>query len=61
MQTVLKAAHLPLQRMLIQHGKGPDEERLHLTVDRTRPLHVLAVAEQLRHLPGVREIRHTFS
>ena len=46
MQTVLEAAHLPLQRLRMQHGTGPDEARLHLTVDRTRPLNVLAVTEQ---------------
>jgi putative Mg2+ transporter-C (MgtC) family protein len=56
-EAVLEAAHLPLQRMLIQHGKGPDEDRLQITVDRTRDTNVLSVTEQLRHIPGVREIR----
>jgi putative Mg2+ transporter-C (MgtC) family protein len=60
-EAVLEAAHLPLQRMLIQHGKGPDEDRLQITVDRTRNTNVLSVTEQLRHIPGVREIRHTLS
>ena len=60
-EAVLEAAHLPLQRMLIQHGKGPDEDRLQITVDRTRNTNVLSVTEQLRRIPGVREIRHTLS
>jgi putative Mg2+ transporter-C (MgtC) family protein len=60
-EEVLEAAHLPLQRMLIQHGDSPDEDRLQITVHRTRSLSVLSVTEQLRHLPGVREIRHTVS
>lgn len=60
-EAVLEAAHLPLQRMLIQHGKAPDEDRLHITVDRTRKTNVLSVTEQLRRIPGVREIRHTLS
>ena len=60
-EAVLEAAHLPLQRMLIQHGKGPDEDRLQITVDRTRTTNVLSVTEQLRRIPGVREISHTLS
>ena len=60
-EAVLEAAHLPLQRMLIQHGKGPDEDRLQITVDRTRSTNVLSVTEQLRRIPGVREISHTLS
>ena len=60
-EAVLEAANLPLQRMLIQHGKGPDEDRLQITVDRTRTTNVLSVTEQLRRIPGVREIRHTLS
>jgi putative Mg2+ transporter-C (MgtC) family protein len=60
-EAVLEAAHLPLQRMLIQHGKGPDEDRLQITVDRTRNTNVLSVTEQLRRIPGVREISHTLS
>jgi hypothetical protein len=47
--------------MLIQHGKGPDEDRLQITVDRTRTTNVLSVTEQLRRIPGVREISHTLS
>jgi hypothetical protein len=48
-------------RMLIQHGDRPDEECLQITVHRARSLSVLSVTEQLRHLPGVREIHHTVS
>ena len=58
-ETALEAANLHLQRMLIQHGKGPDEDRLQITIDRTRNANVLSVTEQLRRIPGVREIRHT--
>jgi hypothetical protein len=47
--------------MLIQHGDRPDEECLQITVHRARSLSVLSVTEQLRHLPGVREIHHTVS
>jgi putative Mg2+ transporter-C (MgtC) family protein len=60
-EAVLEAANLPLQRMLIQHGKDPDEDRLQITVDRTRKTNVLSVTEQLRRIPGVREISHTLS
>jgi putative Mg2+ transporter-C (MgtC) family protein len=60
-EAVLEAANLPLQRMLIKHGKGPDEDRLQITVDRTRNTNVLSVTEQLRRIPGVREISHTLS
>jgi len=60
-EEVLEAANLHLQRMLIQHGDSPDENRLQITVNHTRPLSVLSVAEQLQRIPGVREIRHTIS
>jgi putative Mg2+ transporter-C (MgtC) family protein len=60
-ESVLEAANLHLQRMLIQHGDGPNEDRIQITVLRTRHTNVLAVAEQLRHIPGVREISHTVS
>jgi putative Mg2+ transporter-C (MgtC) family protein len=60
-ESALEAANLHLQRMLIQHGDSPDEDRLQITVHRTRPMSVLAVTEQLRRIPGVREIRHTLS
>jgi len=58
-EAVLEAANLHLQRMLIQHGKGPDEDRLQITVDHARNTNVLSVTEQLRRIPGVREISHT--
>jgi putative Mg2+ transporter-C (MgtC) family protein len=58
-ESVLEAANLDFQRMLIQHGNSPDEDRIQITVKRTRHTSVLSVSEQLRHIPGVREIRHT--
>jgi putative Mg2+ transporter-C (MgtC) family protein len=58
-ETVLEAANLHLQRMLIQHGKGPNEDLLQITVDYAHNTNVLSVTEQLRHIPGVREISHT--
>jgi len=60
-EEVLEAANLHLQRMLIQHGDSPDENRLQITVNHTRNMSVLSVAEQLQRIPGVREIRHTIS
>jgi putative Mg2+ transporter-C (MgtC) family protein len=60
-ELALEAANLHLQQMLIQHGDSPDEDRLQITVNRTRSLSVLSVTEQLRRIPGVREIRHTVS
>jgi len=60
-ESVLEAANLHLQRMLIQHGDSPDEDRIQITVNRTHNRSVLSVAEQLRGIPGVREIRHTDS
>jgi hypothetical protein len=60
-EAALEAANLHLQRMLIQHGDSPDEDRLQITVHRTRHMSVLSVTEQLRRIPGVREIRHTSS
>jgi putative Mg2+ transporter-C (MgtC) family protein len=58
-EAVLEAANLHLQRMLIQHGKRPDEDRLQITVDYAHNTSVLSVTEQLRRIPGVREISHT--
>jgi putative Mg2+ transporter-C (MgtC) family protein len=60
-ESVLEAANLHLQRMLIQHGDGPHEDRIQITVLRTRHTNVLSVAEQLRRIPGVREISHSIS
>jgi len=60
-ESALEAAHLHLQRMMIQHGKGPDEDRLQITVDYALNTSVLSVTEQLRRIPGVREISHTLS
>jgi putative Mg2+ transporter-C (MgtC) family protein len=60
-EAALEAANLHLQRMLIQHGDSPDEDRLQITVNRTHHTSVLSVTEQLRRIPGVREIRHTLS
>jgi putative Mg2+ transporter-C (MgtC) family protein len=58
-ELALEAANLHMQQMLIQHGDSPDEERIQITMHRARSLSVISVTEQLRHLPGVREIRHT--
>ena len=60
-ESVLEAANLHLQRMLIEHGDDPDEERIQITVHHTGHTNVLSVTEQLRRIPGVREIRHTLS
>ena len=60
-ESALEAANLHLQRMLIQHGDSPDEDRLQITVNRTREVSLLSVTEQLRRIPGVREISHTLS
>jgi putative Mg2+ transporter-C (MgtC) family protein len=60
-ELALEAANLHLQQMLIQHGDSPDENRLQITVNRTRNMSVLSVAEQLQRIPGVREIHHTLS
>src|SRR2546430_540702 len=60
-ESVLEAANLHLQRMLIEHGDDPDEERIQITVHHTGNTNVLSVTEQLRRIPGVREIRHTLS
>jgi putative Mg2+ transporter-C (MgtC) family protein len=58
-EAVLDAAHLSVQRILIRHGKGPNEDRLQLTVEAAHTTRVLAVTEQLGRLPGVRSVRHT--
>jgi putative Mg2+ transporter-C (MgtC) family protein len=58
-ELALEAANLQMQQMLIQHGDSPDEERIQITMHRARSLSVISVTEQLRRLPGVREIRHT--
>jgi putative Mg2+ transporter-C (MgtC) family protein len=58
-EAALETANLPLQRMRIQHGKGQDEDRLQITVANAHKTRVLSVAEQLRRIPGVREISHT--
>ena len=60
-ELALEAANLHLQRILIQHGKGPDEDRRQITVDHALTTSVLSVTEQLRRIPGVREISHTLS
>jgi putative Mg2+ transporter-C (MgtC) family protein len=60
-ESALEAANLHLQRILIQHGDSPDEDRLQITVNRASNVSVLSVTEQLRRIPGVREIRHTLS
>jgi putative Mg2+ transporter-C (MgtC) family protein len=58
-ESVLEDANLHLQQILIQHSDSPDEDRLQITVHRTRAMRVLSVTEQLRRIPGVREIHHT--
>jgi putative Mg2+ transporter-C (MgtC) family protein len=60
-ESALEAAHLHLRHMQIKHGDGPDEDRLQITVHHSRHTSVLSLAEQLRRLPGVREISHTVS
>ena len=60
-ESVLEAANLHLQRMLIEHGDDPDEERIQITVHHTGNTNVLSVTEQLRRIPGVRRISHTLS
>jgi putative Mg2+ transporter-C (MgtC) family protein len=60
-ESVLEAANLHLQRMLIEHGGDPDEDRIQITVHYTGNTNVLSVTEQLRRMPGVREISHTLS
>jgi putative Mg2+ transporter-C (MgtC) family protein len=58
-ESALEAANLRLQQMLIQHGDSPDEDRLQIRIDQSKGTSMLSVAEQLRRIPGVREIRHT--
>ena len=58
-ETVLEAAHLRLKHNRIQRGTAPDEDRLQIRLRRAPRPSVLSMAEQLRSLPGVREVRHT--
>jgi putative Mg2+ transporter-C (MgtC) family protein len=58
-ESALEAAHLRLKHIRIQHGTAPNEDRLQIRLRRTPRPSVLSMAEQLRSLPGVREVRHT--
>jgi putative Mg2+ transporter-C (MgtC) family protein len=60
-ETALEAANLRLQQMLIQHGDAPDEDRLQIRINQAKGTSVLSVTEQLRRIPGVREISHTLA
>lgn len=60
-ESALEAANLRLQQMLIQHGDAPDEDRLQIRINQSKGTSVLSVTEQLRRIPGVREISHTLA
>lgn len=60
-EAALEAAHLRLKHIRIQRGTAPDEDRLQIRLRRAPRPSVLLMAEQLRRLPGVREVRHTGS
>jgi putative Mg2+ transporter-C (MgtC) family protein len=60
-ELALEAENLRLQRMLIQDGNHPDEDRIKITLNRARHMDVLSITQQLRRIPGVREISHTTS
>jgi putative Mg2+ transporter-C (MgtC) family protein len=60
-ESALEAANLRLKQIRIQHGDAPDEDRLQIRLRRASRPSVLSMAEQLRCLPGVREVRHTGS
>jgi putative Mg2+ transporter-C (MgtC) family protein len=60
-ESALEAAHLRLKHIRIQHGTAPNEDRLQIRLRRAPRPSVLSMAEQLRSLPGVREVRHTGS
>jgi hypothetical protein len=60
-EAALEAAHLRLKHIRIQRGTAPDEDRLQIRLRRAPRPSVLLMAEQLRSLPGVREVRHTGS
>jgi putative Mg2+ transporter-C (MgtC) family protein len=57
-ESALEVAELRVKHMRIQHGKSPDEDRLQIRLRRAPRLRVLSMAEQLRRLPGVRDVRH---
>ena len=56
-EVALEAAHLRLKHIRIQRGTAPDEDRLQIRLRRAPRPSVLSMAEQLRSLPGVREVR----
>jgi putative Mg2+ transporter-C (MgtC) family protein len=60
-ESALEAAHLRLKHIRIQHGSAPNEDRLQIRLRRAPRPSMLSMAEQLRSLPGVREVRHTGS
>ena len=58
-ESALEMANLRLKHIRIQHGKVPYEDRLQIRLRRAPRPSVLSMAEQLRRLSGVREVRHT--
>jgi hypothetical protein len=62
---ILRYAHVALDPcrivVKIQHGDGPGDDRLHIRLRHAPRPNLLSMAEQLRRLPGVREVRRTGS
>jgi putative Mg2+ transporter-C (MgtC) family protein len=58
-ESALETANLRLKHIRMQYGKVPHKDRLQIRLRRAPRPSVLSMAEQLRRLPGVREVRHT--
>jgi putative Mg2+ transporter-C (MgtC) family protein len=57
-ESALASAELELKRTTIKQGKTPEEQRVYLMIKPHQQAHFRAAIEQLRTLPGVREISY---
>ncbi len=57
LESAVESADLRMQSILFQPGESDDEETVALTVDRAATSKVYSLMDDLRNMPGVREIR----
>ncbi|MEZ5421520.1 MAG: MgtC/SapB family protein [Pyrinomonadaceae bacterium] len=57
LESAVESANLRMQSILFQPGESDDEETVALTVDRAATSKVNSLMDDLRNMPGIREIR----
>ncbi len=60
-EAAVETANIRLKHILVQHGENPDEHHVEVVLSQTPQNKLLPLVEELRQLPGVREVSYSVS